>query len=145
MAASQKNHFQNTMNELICQMPNTSIREIARQTQTSYSLTRKNPMNKIRFGTLQDSIGSFQRISKDLNDYKKRTDFAHCYFGQSWAIVNKILFYYKAHFPLAQPLNKQNNRIWSKEKPTEGLEYFFFSNNVNKQNYLKMSKDRLWP
>jgi hypothetical protein len=52
-------------------MPNTSIREIARQTQTSYSLTRKNPMNKIRLETLQDSKGSFQRISKDLNDYKK--------------------------------------------------------------------------
>ena len=40
MVAPQKVHVQNTINELICQMPNVSIREIARQTQTSYSLTR---------------------------------------------------------------------------------------------------------
>ncbi len=50
-------------------------------------------------------------------------DFAHWYFGQPLTIVNKILFSEEAYFPLVQPLNRQNNRIWSKEKPTEGLEY----------------------
>ena len=36
MVATQKIRVQNTMSELICQMPNMSIREIARQTQTLY-------------------------------------------------------------------------------------------------------------
>jgi hypothetical protein len=65
--------------------------------------------------------------------------------------------------PLTQPLNRQNNRIWAKEKPSEGLEYplydqkvsvfcatkvygpYFFSTKVNQYNYLELLRDWLWP
>ena len=68
----------------------------------------------------------------------------------------------KAYFYLTLPINKQNNRIWTKERPIEDVERpfqdekvlawaamssdkiygpYFFKESVNQHNYLRMLKD----
>ena len=109
-------------------------------------------------------IPIYQRLL--ASDYKKRVDFARWYFTKPWTIVNTMIFSDEAYFPLTQPLNRQNNRIWAKEKPSEGLEYppydqtvsvfcaisstkvygpYFSSSKVNQYNHLDMLRDWLWP
>ena len=76
------------------------------------------------------------------------------------------IIFWRGIFSFSSTIKYTNNRIWSKEKPTEGLEYplydqkvsifcaisstkvygpYFFPNNVNQHNYLEILKDWLWP
>jgi hypothetical protein len=151
-----------TIKEVICQKPNTSIRELARDTKMSPEFVRGVLLNNLELYPFKIPI--YQRLL--ASDYKKRVDFARWYFTKPWTIINKMIFSDEAYFPLTQPLNRQNNRIWAKEKPSEGLEYlpydqkvsvfcaisstkvygpYFFSTKVNQYNYLEMLRDWLWP
>jgi hypothetical protein len=72
----------------------------------------------------------------------------------------------EAYFYLCLPVNKQNDRIWSLEKPTDVIEKplhdqkllvwcaitttkiigpYFFKESVNQHNYLFMLKNFFWP
>jgi hypothetical protein len=58
-------------------------------------------------------------------------NFARWYFAKPWTIVNKMIFSDEAYFPLTPQLIRQNNRIWTKEKPSEGLEYLLYDQKVS--------------
>ena len=72
----------------------------------------------------------------------------------------------EAYFCLTEVANKQNNRLWLKSRPTEGIEQplydqkvlvwcamsseriygpHFFESTVNQYNYLNMLKNFFWP
>ncbi len=104
-----------TIKEVICQKPNTTIRELARDTQISPAFVRSVMLNNLELYPYKFPI--YQRLL--ASDYKKRVDFARWYFTKPWTIVNKMIFSDEAYFPYMQPLNRQNNRIWAKEKPSE--------------------------
>ena len=77
-----------------------------------------------------------------------------------------MIFSDEAYFYLSESVNKQNNRLWLKEKPLDWIEKalkdtkgpglvrnfrqkiygpYFFENTVNQHTYLDMLKNFFWP
>jgi hypothetical protein len=148
--------------KLISEDPRLSIRALSVLSETSASTTRS---------ILKDDLAmkpyKIQELHKlQLLDHAKRLKFAEWFLKLPVGSENSIIMTDESYFYLTKPLNKQNNRIWSKEVPSEGIERplydakilvfcaisakkiygpFFFSTSVNQYNYLEMLKDWFWP
>jgi hypothetical protein len=80
--------------EAICQKPNTSIRELARDIKMSPEFVRGVLLNNLELYSYKIPI--YQRLL--ASDYKKRVDFARWYFTKPWTIVNTMIFSDEAYF-----------------------------------------------
>ena len=99
-------------------------------------------------------------------DYQKRVEFAEWFLRIPQAKSEYLIVSDEAYFYLTESLNRQNNRIWETERPTDGIEKplhsekilvfcaisatkiygpYYFSTSVNQHNYLEMLKVWFWP
>ena len=96
----------------------------------------------------------------------KRLEFANWFLSTPTISAERIICTDEAYFYLTPALNKQNNRLWLTERPTDTIEkplhdqkvlifcaisvrkkiglYFLKPENVNQHNYLQMLKEWLW-
>ena len=99
-------------------------------------------------------------------DYGKRVEFAKWFIKLPPSALSYIIFSDESYFYLTLPINKKNNRTWSKSQPLIVIEQplhdqkilvwcaisvnrvfgpFFFDDNVNQLNYQEMLKTYFWP
>lgn len=99
-------------------------------------------------------------------DYKKRVEFAQWFLSLRPSSKFFFICSDEAYFYLSLPINKQNNRLWSNDRPVEGIEVglhekkvlvwcgisakkiygpFFFSESVDQHNYKDMLENYFWP
>ena len=99
-------------------------------------------------------------------DYPKRLEFAECVLTLPIEALLQFSCSDEAYFYLTIPVNRQNSRYWSKEKPLEVIERplqdkkvlvwcamtstkiygpYFFDESVNQHNYLHMLQNFFWP
>jgi hypothetical protein len=99
-------------------------------------------------------------------DYQKRLDFCSWIKGLPNNAIEWFIFSDESYFELTPSANKQNNRLWLKTRPTEGIEHplydkkvlvfcamsskriygpYFFESTVNEDKYHKMLVHFFWP
>ena len=92
-------------------------------------------------------------------DYQKRVEFAEWFLRIPQANSEYLIVSDEAYFYLTESLNRQNNRIWETERPTDGNEKplhsekilffcaisatkiygpYYFSTSVNQHNHFEM-------
>jgi hypothetical protein len=145
----------------IAENPSLSIRKAACVAEISYNLART-----VLLEDLQVKPYKFQYVQKLLPmDYAKRLDFAEWYISESADVQDNMIFSDEAYFYLTLPLNKQNNRVWSKSNPNIWVEKplqdqkllvwcaisakrifgpYYFSSAINKDNYSDMLQNFFW-
>ena len=99
-------------------------------------------------------------------DYEKRFFFAQWWLGLAKSAHKWLIASDEAYFYLTESINKQNNRMWLKERPVDWIKKplhdekvlvgcgisclkiygpYFFEESVNQHNYLEMLKKFFWP
>ncbi len=120
---------------------------------------------------LKDDLGLKQYKLPDLHeieagDYQKKLDFCCWVKGLPYTAIEWFIFSDESYFELTQSANKQNNRLWLKTRPTEGVEHplydkkvlvfcamsskriygpYFFESTVNEERYHKILVHFFWP
>ena len=152
----------NEVEKLVSDFPNFSIRKAASAVGVSPTLV---------YHILHDDLHlkpyKFHQWHKlEDQDYEKRLIFANWALNLTRPPLDYIIFSDEAYFYLTLPINKQNNRQWSKSDPWLGVEKplhdekilvwcgisvnrvfgpYYFEDNVNQHNYLDMIKNYFWP
>jgi hypothetical protein len=150
------------LEKLVSDFPSLSIRKAASAVGVSPTL-----VYQIYTDDLHLSAYKFHTWHKlEEKDYEKRADFALWFLKQPASALDYMIFSDEAYFYLTLPVNKQNNRTWSKDNPLNGVEQplhdkkilvwcaisvnrvfgpFYFSDIVNQTNYLEMLENLFWP
>ena len=142
--------------------PLLSIRKASSAAQVSYTTIRSILLDDLHLKPYK--IQEYHQLQ--LGDYNKRENFADWFL----ALPSDAKFFFivsdEAYFYLVEPINKQNNRVWLKSRPTDGIERplqdqkvlvwcafsaskiygpYFFEESVNQHNYLEMLQNFFWP
>ena len=150
------------LEKMVADFPSLSIRKAASAIGVSPTLTYSIYTDDLHLSAYKFHI--WHKLED--KDYEKRAKFAQWFLNQPSSTLDYMIFSDEAYFYLTLPVNKQNNRIWSKESPLNGVEKplrdekimvwcaisvkrvfgpFFFSDYVNSRNYLEMLKTFFWP
>ncbi len=153
--SEKRSATRNQLETLVRDFPNLSVRKAASAAGVSPTLI---------FTILHDDLhlkpyklSHWHKLEE--HDYEKRVIFAEWFLK----LPNNAKFFFicsdEAYFTLTQPINRQNNRIWSETAPFEGIEVplndekvlvwctfssggiygpYFFETTVKKENYLEM-------
>lgn len=151
-----------TIERMVTEDPSLSINKLHCAAQISFGTTRS---------ILRDDLGLkpyHPQTAHELKpaDYPKRVEFAEWFLSLPNNATDYIIFSDEAWFTLKESVNKQNNRLWLKSKPTEVTELplhgkkvmvwcavsakrifgpYFFDQTVNQHVYLEMLKKFFWP
>lgn len=146
---------------VISEKPELSIRRLSIQAEISYSLTRDILLTELKLKPYK--YQSCQQLDED--DFAKRVDFARWFLDLSGQPHLFTICTDESYFYLTQAINKQNQRMWLKERPNDWIEQplhdekilvwcgfsankvfgpYFFENSVNQYNYLDMLKNFFW-
>ena len=147
---------------LVSQFPKMSLKMISGECQISRTLAGK--VLKEDLGRKPYKIPIYHQIKP--GDYQKRVEFAEWFLKIPQKKSEYLIVSDEAYFYLTESLNKQNNRSWDIERPTDGIEKplhsekllvfcaisatkiygpYYFSTSVNQHNYLEMLKVWFWP
>lgn len=148
--------------KVMTEKPSVSIRKASQIAEISYSLTRL---------VLKDDLGLKPYKQPDLHeikpaDYPKRLDFCMWFKSLPKVTILRLICSDEAYFYLTETVNKQNNRLWLKTRPTNGVERplydqkvlvwcamsseriygpYFFDSTVTEERYISMLKFFFWP
>ena len=101
--------------KLVSANPEFSIRRLSTLTQLSYSLTRNILQVDLKLKPYK-----YQECQKLLEaDYQKRVDLATWLLSLAPSVFQYIICTDESYFYLVESVNKQNNRMWLKERPTD--------------------------
>ena len=103
---------------LVSEFPKLSLKMISGECQISRKLSRK--VLKQDLGRKPYKIPMYHQIKP--GDYQKRVEFAEWFLRIPQAKSEYLIVSDEAYFYLTESLNKQNNRIWETERPTDGIE-----------------------
>lgn len=152
----------NTLIDLINAYPRLSLRRAASAVGISHTSVRKFLIEDLNLKPYK--IQEVQQLKAD--DCSKRVEFAEWVLSLPIEALLQFICSDEAYFYLSLPANKQNNQIWSLEKPFEVIERplqdqkllvwcamtttriygpYFFDESVNQHNYLQMLQDYFWP
>ena len=145
----------------VSEKPGLSIRRLSSLANISYSLTRDILQNDLKLKPYK-----YQECQQLLEaDYSKRVDFATWLLSLPSWVIQYMICTDEAYFYLVESVNKQNNRMWLKERPLDWIEKplqdekvlvwcgisankiygpYFFENTVNQHTYLEMLKNFFW-
>jgi len=147
---------------LVSEFPKLSLKIISGATQTSVTLARSVLKEDLKRKPYK--IPEFQELKPA--DYEKRVNFASWFLKMPANMFENIIMSDEAYFYLTESANKQNNRSWLTERPSEGIERplqdkkvlvfcaisavkiygpFFVETSVNQHSYLNMLKNWFWP
>ena len=152
----------NIVENLVSKFPKLSLKMMAPESKISKSTTRKVLIEDLKRKPYK--IQDYHQLKPA--DYQKRVIFAEWFLKLPTNSSQLIIMSDEAYFYLTESSNKQNNRVWLKERPAIGIERplhdekvlvfcaisaakiygpYFFSESVNQHNYLEMLKDWFWP
>jgi hypothetical protein len=151
----------NDLRSLVLENPTISIRKASCAVGMSYESVRTLLKEDLHLKPYK--LHEFHELKGP--DYAKRVKFAKWIRALPAGSLDFFICSDEAYFFLTEPINKQNNRFWSDSKPIGQIERplhdqkvltwcamsakkiygpFFFENNVNQHNYLKMLQDFFW-
>jgi hypothetical protein len=150
-----------SIEKLISENTELSIRRLSTLAEISYTLIRKVLLVDFKLTAYK-----YQECQKLLEaDYEKRVDFATWLLSLPPWVFEYIICTDEAYFYLVESINKQNNRMWLKERPLDWTERplhdekvlvwcgisankiygpYFFETTVNQHTYLEMLKTFFW-
>jgi hypothetical protein len=160
--SQKRKDAQTVLKKVIAEKPSLSLRKASQVAKISHSLARL---------ILKDDLGLKPYKLPDLHeieaaDYQKRLDFCSWIKGLPNNAIEWFIFSDESYFELTPSANKQNNRLWLKTRPTEGIENplydkkvlvfcamsskriygpYFFESTVNEDKYHKMLVHFFWP
>ena len=142
--------------------PKLPIRKLMQVADCSYNMVRSILKDDLKLSSYK--IHESHLLHEP--DYEKRLEFATWFLKKLHKNTNQYLICTdEAWFTLTPPVNKQNDRIWSRESPMELIErplhgqkvmafcalsskkiygVYFFEGNVNSQIYLHMLDKWFW-
>lgn len=160
--AQKRKIAKNDVENLVSAFPKLSIKLISAECQISSSLTRN--ILKEDLALKPYKIPEYQKLQPA--DYQKRVKLAEWFLKLPQKTLEYFIASDEAYFYLTESSNKQNNRIWAAERPSEGIERplqdekilvfcaisavkiygpYFFSTSVDQHNYLEMLEKWFWP
>ena len=150
-----------SVEKVVSANPEFSIRRLSTLTQLSYLLTRNILLVDLKLKSYK-----YQKCQKLLGaDCQKRVNFATWLLNLPPKVSQYIIGTDESYFYLVESVNKQDNRIWLKERPKDWIERllqdekilvwckisenkiyrpYFFETSVNQHSYLKMLKFFFW-
>jgi hypothetical protein len=152
----------NVINNMVSENPRLSIRKLALTTEVSYSTVRNILVDALHLKPFKFQI--YHELQP--GDFSKRVDFAQWFLKLPQYAVDFFICSDEAYFYINEPINKQNNRLWLKEKPEDTIERplheehfmvwcafsarnvfgpYIFEGSVNQHSYLQMLQTYFWP
>jgi hypothetical protein len=160
--SAKREEAKSAVEQMFEEFPQLSIRKAASALTVSPTLVYHILHEDLHFKPYK--LHSWHKLKPE--DFPKRLKFAEWFSGLPPNHKFFFIFSDEAYFYLTLPKNKQNNRIWGKSNPYEGIEEplndekvlvwcaiwsggiygpYFFEENVNSVNYLEMLQKFFWP
>lgn len=160
--STKRLNAKNVLELLIDKNPALSIRKLSSAAKISFGMTQSILRRDLKLTPYK-----YQEVHKlEPPDYEKRVTFAEWINSLPETDIEFMNFSDEAYFYLTESVNKQNNRMWLKERPVDWIEKplqdakvlvwcaisakkiygpYFFETTVNQHTYLDMLETFFWP